>query len=175
MVSMHWGVHFVPALLAHYQKYVAHFAIDEGADIILGHHTHILKPVEVYKGKAIIYSMANFAIEGPDKFFEGKQGLVNDSRHGDIRKLNPDFDKDSKRVMPVDSYKSMLLKCVIDDKKIKSVSFLPVQLDSVTNDPEILTADDPRFHEIVKYMEDITVSQKIAPHFTVEGNEVRIV
>ncbi len=175
MVSMHWGIHFVPAVLAHYQRYAAHFAIDEGADIILGHHSHILKPIEIYKGKAIVYSMANFAIEGPDKFFEGKQGLVNDSRHGDIRSLNADFGKDSKRVMPIDSYKSMLLKCIIDDKNIKSVSFLPVQLDDVTNDPEILKADDPRFHEIVKYMEDITVSQKITPHYKVEGNEVRVI
>ena len=161
--------------MAHYQKYAAHFAIDEGADIILGHHAHILKPIEIYKGKAIVYSMANFAIEGPDKFYEGKNGLVNDSRHGDIRSLNSDFGKDAKRVMPVDSYKSLLLKCIIDDKKIKSVSFLPVQLDDVTNDPEILTSDDPRFHEIVKYMEDITVNQKITPHFKVEGNEVRVI
>ncbi len=175
VVSMHWGIHFVPAVLAHYQKYVAHFAIDEGADIILGHHTHILKPVEVYKGKAIVYSMANFAIEGPDKFFEGKQGLRNDSRHGDIRALNPDFSKDTNRMMPVDSYKSMLLKCVIDDKRIKSVSFLPVQLDAVSNEPEILTAGDPRFGEVVKYMEEITISQKITPCYKVEGNEVRII
>jgi poly-gamma-glutamate synthesis protein (capsule biosynthesis protein) len=119
--------------------------------------------------------MANFAIEGPDKFFEGKNGLINDSRHGDIRKLNSDFKKDSKRVMPLDSYKSILLKCIIDDKKIKSVSFLPIQLDEVTNDPEVLTANDPRFFEVEKYMEEITIDQKIAPHFTIEGNEVRII
>jgi hypothetical protein len=57
----------------------------------------------------------------------------------------------------------------------KSVSFLPVQLDGVTNDPEILTADDPRFHEVAKYMEEITVDQKIAPHFTIDGDEIRII
>jgi hypothetical protein len=175
MVSQHWGIHFTPRVLAEYQRYVAHFAIDAGADIILGHHTHILKPIEVYKNKAIIYSMANFAIEGPDKFFEGKQGLINDSRHDAIRALNTDFKNDSGRVMPVDSYKSILLKCVIDDRKIKSVSFLPLQLDQITNDPEILKANDPRFGEIVEYMEEITIDQKIEPHFTIEGEEVRII
>lgn len=33
------------------------------ADLILGHHAHILKPIEMYKGKAIFYSLGNFAME----------------------------------------------------------------------------------------------------------------
>ena len=37
--------------------------IDAGADLILGHHPHILKGIEIYKGKAIIYSMGNFAFD----------------------------------------------------------------------------------------------------------------
>ena len=45
MVSFHWGIHFVPAVIAYYQKYAARFAIDAGADIIIGHHEHILKPI----------------------------------------------------------------------------------------------------------------------------------
>ena len=72
MVSFHWGIHFIPAVIAYYQRYAAKFAIDAGADIIIGHHEHILKPIEVYKGKVIIYGMANFGLEGPEKFFEGK-------------------------------------------------------------------------------------------------------
>ena len=60
-LSIHWGIHFIPAVLADYQREVAHAAIDAGADVILGHHTHILKPIEVYKGKVIFYSLANFA------------------------------------------------------------------------------------------------------------------
>ena len=70
MMSYHWGIHFIPAILADYQKIVAHAAIDAGADIILGHHTHILKPIEVYKGKVIFYSLANFALDPPQAFDE---------------------------------------------------------------------------------------------------------
>ena len=54
VVSLHWGIHFVPAVLADYQHEVAHAAIDAGADLILGHHAHIMKGVEVYKGKTIL-------------------------------------------------------------------------------------------------------------------------
>ncbi len=173
MVSFHWGIHFVPKVLAQYQKYAAHFAIDAGADIILGHHTHILKPIEVYKGKVIVYSMGNFALEEPGRFFEGKGDLTESKSHQDIAALNPDMKK-SKRQMPVDSYKSLFIKCIIDNKEIQKVSFVPVQLDEKAV-PHTLTADDPRFHDIVNYMREITEDQRIKANFTIEGDEVRIV
>jgi poly-gamma-glutamate synthesis protein (capsule biosynthesis protein) len=34
--------------------------IDNGADLILGHHPHVLQDVEFYKGKPIVYSMGGF-------------------------------------------------------------------------------------------------------------------
>lgn len=175
VVSQHWGIHFTPAILADYQRYVGRFAIDAGADIVVGHHSHILKGIEVYKGKVLAYSLANFATEGPAAYFEGTRGLLNDSRHSVVRKLNKDFKNHPKRTMPFDSCKTILLKCIIEDKKLKSVSFLPVWIDDESFIPEILSADDPRFDDVNKYMTDITVSQDIEPHFTVEGNEVRII
>jgi poly-gamma-glutamate capsule biosynthesis protein CapA/YwtB (metallophosphatase superfamily) len=60
-VSFHWGLHFVPAQIPEYEFEVGHAAIDAGADIILGGHAHILKGIEVYKGKVIFHSLANFA------------------------------------------------------------------------------------------------------------------
>src|SRR5262249_19456269 len=63
VISMHWGIHFVPAVIADYQREVAHAAIDAGADLILGHHAHILKGAEVYRGKTIWYSIGNFAVD----------------------------------------------------------------------------------------------------------------
>lgn len=62
---MHWGIHFVPATIADYQREVVHAAIDAGADLILGHHPHILKGIEVYGGRAIFYSLGNFAMDLP--------------------------------------------------------------------------------------------------------------
>ena len=173
IVSFHWGIHFVPAVLAQYQRYAAHFAIDAGADLILGHHTHILKPMEVYKGKAIVYSMANFALEEPGRFFEGKGELTQSKSHQDIAALNPDMKK-GKRQMPADSYKTLYVKCVIGDKRIKQVSFVPVQLDEGAV-PHTLTPDDPRFGEIVEYMRQITADQKLNTQYTVDGGEVYLI
>ncbi len=41
---------------------VGHAAINAGADLML-HHAHILKGMEVYKGKVVVYSMCNFAMD----------------------------------------------------------------------------------------------------------------
>ncbi len=47
------------------QKAFAHVAVDNGADLILGHHPHVLQPVEVYKDKPILYSLGNFFFVSP--------------------------------------------------------------------------------------------------------------
>jgi poly-gamma-glutamate capsule biosynthesis protein CapA/YwtB (metallophosphatase superfamily) len=47
------------------QKAVAHAAMDAGADLFLGHHPHLLQPVEVYNGRPIVYSLGNFMFVSP--------------------------------------------------------------------------------------------------------------
>jgi poly-gamma-glutamate synthesis protein (capsule biosynthesis protein) len=46
------------------QKDLAHFIIDSGADIYVGHHSHTLQGVELYNGKYILYSLGNFVFGG---------------------------------------------------------------------------------------------------------------
>ena len=40
------------------------FSIDEGADIVVGHHPHVIQGIDKYKGKYIAYSLANFCFGG---------------------------------------------------------------------------------------------------------------
>ena len=171
-VSLHWGIHFVPAVIAQYQRIAGHAIIDAGADIILGHHPHILKPIEVYKGRAIVYSMANFALEPPFLFAEDLD-LCNSPRHKELQALNADWKRMPAKPMPPDSYKSMLLQCVIQDKQIRRVSFLPVQLDD-GSDPSVPPPGSAAFGEIVQYMRDITADQGLDTRYEVDGGEVRV-
>jgi poly-gamma-glutamate capsule biosynthesis protein CapA/YwtB (metallophosphatase superfamily) len=62
IVSCHWGVSSSPEP-AEYQQTVAHAVIDAGADLVVGHHPHVLQPVEVYNGRPIFYSLGNFAFD----------------------------------------------------------------------------------------------------------------
>ena len=59
VISFHWEREVHKSLVA-YQREYARTAIDSGADLILGHHPHVLQPIEKYKGKYIVYSMGNF-------------------------------------------------------------------------------------------------------------------
>ncbi|WP_179106967.1 CapA family protein [Variovorax sp. KK3] len=63
VASFHWGVHCFPASLAEYERSLARLAIDHGADVVLGHHQHILKGVDFYKGKPILHGLGNFAFD----------------------------------------------------------------------------------------------------------------
>ncbi len=63
IVNFHWGIE-----KAEYpeenQVSFAHSVIDYGADIIVGHHPHVLQGIEIYKGKIIAYSLGNFIFGG---------------------------------------------------------------------------------------------------------------
>ena len=62
VVSMHWGEEYQPEpdLLT---VELAREMIDAGADIIFGHHPHVLQPVERYKDGLIFYSLGNFIFD----------------------------------------------------------------------------------------------------------------
>ncbi len=60
LLSFHWGRE-KSTVPKQYQRFFAHLAIDHGADLIIGHHPHVLQGFEIYKGKLIAYSLGNLA------------------------------------------------------------------------------------------------------------------
>lgn len=170
ILSMHWGIHFVPAQLADYQREVARIAIDHGADLILGHHPHILKGIEVYNGKVIFYSLGNFAIEAPGAFMNG---LYESRSHKEIETLNPEWKTDDEYPLPPETRKTMINKCIIKEKAIHRVSFLPAYL-NIRSEPEVLSSRDKKFEEVVEYVKEITKDQGLDSSFIIDGDEVVI-
>lgn len=63
ILSFHWGIE-KSYKQSSIQTYLAHYAIDNGAELILGHHPHVLQGIELYKDKYIVYSLANFSFGG---------------------------------------------------------------------------------------------------------------
>jgi poly-gamma-glutamate synthesis protein (capsule biosynthesis protein) len=63
IIMFHWGIErdYWPNSV---QKKLAYFSIDSGADLVLGCHPHVLQGIEDYKGKQIVYSLANFCFGG---------------------------------------------------------------------------------------------------------------
>jgi poly-gamma-glutamate synthesis protein (capsule biosynthesis protein) len=62
IVQMHWGVEYEHKFNPTQQR-LAHELIDAGADMIIGHHPHVVQGMEVYKNKPIFYSLGNFIFD----------------------------------------------------------------------------------------------------------------
>jgi len=60
VVALHKGLGHVPAQVAMYEIELGHAAVDAGADIVVGHHAHILRGIEVYRGKPVYHGLGNF-------------------------------------------------------------------------------------------------------------------
>jgi len=74
IISMHSGIEYDEDPNKS-QINFAHAAIDAGADLIIGHHPHVVQTMEKYKGKYIFYSLGNFIFDQPQSQ-ETKEGLV---------------------------------------------------------------------------------------------------
>ena len=66
IVSFHWGAEldYKPN---DNQQTLGKMTIDAGADLVVGHHSHRINPIEIYKGKYICYSLGNFSFAGNTK------------------------------------------------------------------------------------------------------------
>lgn len=60
VVMFHWGLPYEREPFPE-DRAKARFAIDCGADVVIGHHPHVIQPLEVYRGCLIAYSLGNFA------------------------------------------------------------------------------------------------------------------
>lgn len=170
VMSIHWGIHFVPAVLADYQAEVGHAAIDAGVDLVLGHHAHILKGVEVYRGKPIFYSMGNFAIDlrMTPEHAQGKG-------FREIQALSPGWtpDFDSLYNFPPDSRMTVVVTAEATAAGLVEVGFLPAFINRDAQ-PEILKASDARFGQVVDYLRWATQAAGLNARFRPKGDTVLV-
>lgn len=164
ILSLHWGIHFIPRLISDYQEIAAKAAFSAGADLILGHHAHTPKAIGVYGGKTCFYSLSNFIMSSTAKnvenavAFEKKYSVKLDPEYPNLA-----YGEDAKR--------SLIAKAVITKTGVRKTSFIPVMIDKQLR-PEALHADDPRFDDAVRFMD--WVSQDFDHKFVISGDEVVI-
>jgi poly-gamma-glutamate capsule biosynthesis protein CapA/YwtB (metallophosphatase superfamily) len=170
LVSQHWGIHFVRASIADYQREVARAAVQAGADAILGHHAHILKGLEFIEGKPVFYSLCNFATDlrmDPEhaarKSFREIQVLA--------EKWEPDFD--SLYNFPEASRLSMMARFDIANGKIIETSAVPLWIgrDAV---PRPQSDQDPHFAEVSDYLQAVTREAGLSARFTARADRIAL-
>ena len=169
VLSLHWGLHFTRAKIATYQPEVGHAALDAGADIIIGTHSHILKGTEVYKGKVIFYSLCNFVLDSGFRSWPNLSPRQKETLEAYNWVIEPEWAHSYPH--PPESRKTIVVECVISKKGIEKVSFLPAMM-NVKAQPRILSHTDEGFDEVVDYMKAITAEAGLNGRYEVKGDEV---
>lgn len=163
VVAFHKGVLGYPDKLAMYDKQVSHAAIDAGADLVLGHHAHILKGIENYRGKFIFHGLGHFIFDVATLPQEFRSPLgISPGAPLYAERFNPSVDPASRW--------TLIAKCSIEEGKISKVGYIPCLI------------NDERQTEVVKhnkigqemfdFMEKITKGAGLNIGYEWDGDEV---
>lgn len=92
IVSLHFGTEYQETSNS-FQQEIARAAVEAGADMVIGHHPHVVQEMELYRGVPIFYSLGNFIF---DQYFsaEVQEGLAVEMNI-EFKELNDEFDFES--------------------------------------------------------------------------------
>jgi hypothetical protein len=171
-VSFHKGLGHTPVELAEYEHQVSYAAIDAGADLIVGHHAHILKGIEVYKGKAIYHGLCNFVTFLPSMAFKtGQDPQSWARRRRELFGFEPDPEYPTYPFHPEAVY-TIIAKCTIEDGRVSQTSYIPCVVNK-QGQPEIV-GNDERGQEVFDYMDRITRGAGLDTKYEWGGDSVLV-
>jgi poly-gamma-glutamate capsule biosynthesis protein CapA/YwtB (metallophosphatase superfamily) len=170
--AFHKGVVHTPGHIAMYERPLARAAVEAGADIVIGHHAHILRGVETIAGKPVFHGLGNFVTVTRALTPEGNDNPAR--REWAIRRkklfgFEPDPDYLPLYPFHPESKNAMVADCRITDGAI-SAGFLPCWI-LPTGQPEVL-GDTPKGREVADYVIAITRAAGLKTEFAWEGDRV---
>lgn len=180
VVYFHKGIVHKPVKLADYEQIVAYAAIEAGADVVSSSHAHILRGVEIYKGKTIFHGLNNFVAWVPSlrpdfKRAGGKNTELFNPEEW-VRKRVERFgfvplDYPTYPFHPEAIY-TMAGKCIVEDGKIVQTRYIPmiVERDGVTR---TVTRENGG-QEVFDYVQKITEGAELNAAFAWDGDEIVI-
>ncbi len=171
-VSFHKGIAHTPAKLAEYEHQVSYAAIDAGADVIFGHHAHILKGIETYKGKVIFHGLCNFVSYLPLLAPRPNQDALSWARRRrELFGFEPDPEYPTYPFHPDAKY-TVIAKCTVEDKRIAQVRFIPCLVDKRAA-PHVLGRGE-QGQAVFDYVDKITRDANLNARFEWQGDEILV-
>ena len=170
-VALHKGVIHTPAAIADHERPLARAAIDAGADMVVGHHAHILKGVETYRGKPIFHGLGNFVTVtralSVDQDHPARRAWALKRRERFGFEPDPDYP-----VYPFhpEAKNAMIADCRVEADGRVSAGFRPCWI-RPSGQPEPL-GDDERGRAVADYVRRISEAAGLDVRFTWEGERV---
>ena len=161
LVALHKGIVHVPARLAPYERPLAYAAIDAGADAVLGHHAHIVKGIEIFRGRPIFHGLGNGCVV--TSALSPSQDHPARAEWAERRKKMFGFEPDpAYHLAPFhpEAVNAMLGKLAWDEDGRIHAGIIPVDVEPPGRP---VLASSERGEEIFRYIERITQLGGLAP------------
>ncbi len=107
LINIHWGVEYEHKHRP-FQERLGRLLVDEGADVVIGHHPHVVQGMEIYRGRPIFYSLGNFIF---DQYFSV------DTQEGLALRMKIKGDQLEIELWPLESARSVPRLMVTDKKQ----------------------------------------------------------
>jgi poly-gamma-glutamate synthesis protein (capsule biosynthesis protein) len=172
VVALHKGLVHTPARLAMYERPVAHAAIDAGADVVVSHHAHLLRGVEVHHGRPIFHGLGNFVTVTRVLGVEGNPNpamLAWARRRRELFGFEPDPATPTYPFHP-ESRNAMVASCSFGPDGLRSAGFLPCWIEP-DGRPRPLPGQEAGA-AVAAYVADITAAAGLEARFAWEGDRV---
>lgn len=176
-VALHKGLVHTPTQIAMYEKQVSRAAIEAGADVVFGHHAHILKGIEFYKNKPIFHGLGNFVTvtsalnveenASPERLEWAKKRTKLFGFERIPNYPNYPFHPESRN--------AMIASLEFSKTGIENIGFIPCWI-VPDGSPKPLKVSDKQGKETVQYLEKITKEAGFKTSFLVdeEKNSVSV-
>lgn len=172
-VALHKGIVHTPAKLAPYERPLAHAAIDAGADLVVGHHAHILRGIERYRGRFIFHGLGNGCVVtralSPDQ--DNPKRAEWALRRRELFGFEPDPRYFLAPFHP-QAVHGMLARVLVEDGRISAVGFIPLFVEPPGRPTR---AHGAVAEAVVRYVADISHQAGLPPlTYTAGDDMVRI-
>jgi len=171
-VALHKGMGHTPATVGMYERQIAKSAIDAGADVVVGHHAHILQGMEIYRSRPIFHGLGNFAIATKALNIDGNSSPERRAwaeRRCKLFGFEPDPEYTTYPFHP-EAKNAILAFCDFDRQGICTAGFTPCFINKHSQ-PEVL-GDNDRGRALADYVRDITVRAGLNAQFQWEDGRV---
>lgn len=174
VVALHKGVGHTPARIEMYETAVARAAVDAGADIVVGHHAHILRGIEFHRGKPIYHGLGNFVCTT-----RALSVAANDSpeRLAWARRREKLFGFAPDPAMPTypfhpESRHTAIARCTVGADGGVEAGFIPCWIDSQARPVPLTRATGAQ--RVVDYIASISAAAGLSLHLEWQDDWVRV-
>ncbi|MGH2836042.1 MAG: CapA family protein, partial [Solirubrobacteraceae bacterium] len=173
VVALHKGIGHVRSQIAMYERDLSRAVIDAGADIVVGHHSHIMRGIEVYKDKPIYHGLGNFV--SVTRALSPTDGGTPEARAWAVRReqlygFKPDPNMPTYPFNP-ESRNTIIVDCVAGPDGSVDAGLIPCWIDDAARPVPLGPGDGDR---VVDYVRTIGREAGLGTDFDWDGERVRI-